>query len=127
MTNPTHLKYHEAHTWITAQADSNGLYTVGITGHAQEQLGDVVYVQPPEPGSTVKQGEACGVIESVKTAADVHAPATGVVVDVNPALADAPESVNTDPYAAWLFRMKLSDTAELTALLDAAGYEKELS
>ena len=81
MTNPTHLKYHEAHTWITAQADGNGLYTVGITGHAQEQLGDVVYVQPPEIGSTIKQGEACGVIESVKTAADVHAPASGVVTN----------------------------------------------
>lgn len=127
MTNPTHLKYHEAHTWITAQGDGNGVHTVGITGHAQAQLGDVVYVQPPDIGSTIKQGEACGVIESVKTAADVHAPASGVVTEINPALTDAPESVNTDPYAAWLFRMKLSDAAQLTALLDAAAYEKVIA
>ena len=125
MTNPTDLKYHQAHTWIKAGAD--GTYTVGITGHAQEQLGDVVYVQPPEVGSTLKQNEACGVIESVKTAADVHAPVSGVVLEINAALADAPESVNTDPYAAWLFRMKLSDAAELTALLDAAAYEKVIA
>jgi glycine cleavage system H protein len=125
MTNPSDLKYHEAHTWIRADAD--GTYTVGITGHAQEQLGDVVFVQPPEVGSTLKQSEACGVIESVKTAADVHAPASGVVVEINAALADAPETVNTDPYGAWLFRMKLSDAAELAALLDVAAYEKTVA
>lgn len=125
MSNPADLKYHESHTWL--KVDSDGICTVGITAHAQEQLGDVVYVQPPAAGSTVKQGEACGVIESVKTAADVHAPASGVVTEINPALEDAPESVNTDPYAAWLFRMKLSDTAELAALLDAAAYEKVLT
>ena len=122
MSNPSDLKYHEAHTWLKAEAD--GVYTVGITEHAQEQLGDVVYVQPPEVGATVKQGEACGVIESVKTAADVHAPVSGTVIAINPALADTPEAVNSDPYGAWLFRMKLSDAAELHALLDAAAYEK---
>jgi glycine cleavage system H protein len=127
MSNPTHLKYHEAHTWITAQADGNGVYTVGITGHAQEQLGDVVYVQAPEVGSTVKQGEPCGVIESVKTAADVHAPASGVVTEINPALADAPEAINSDPYAAWLFRLKLTDAADLSALLNAAAYDKTVA
>jgi glycine cleavage system H protein len=127
MSNPTDLKYHESHTWIKAEAAADGVYTVGITGHAQEQLGDVVYVQQPAVGSTVKQGEACGVIESVKTAADVHAPASGVVIEVNPALEDAPESVNADPYAAWLFRIRLSDAAELDALLDAAAYERVLS
>ena len=124
MSNPNDLKYHQAHTWLKAEAD--GAYIVGITEHAQEQLGDVVYVQPPEVGSSVKQGEACGVIESVKTAADIHAPASGTVVAVNPALADAPETVNTDPYGAWLFRMSLSDPAEINALLDAAAYEKVL-
>lgn len=124
MTNPSDFKYHPTHTWLSIDAD--GVYTVGITAHAQEQLGDVVYVQAPEIGSTVKQGEACGVIESVKTAADIHAPASGVVVAINPALADAPEMVNTDPYVAWLFRMTLSDASELTALLDAAAYEKAL-
>lgn len=124
MSNPADLKYHEAHTWIKAEA--GGIYTVGITGHAQEQLGDVVYVQPPAVGSTVKQGEACGVIESVKTAADVHAPASGVVTEINAALEDAPESVNADPYGAWLFRMTVSDANDLKALLDAAAYEKSL-
>ncbi|MBM3341491.1 MAG: glycine cleavage system protein GcvH [Betaproteobacteria bacterium] len=125
MSNPIELKYHPEHTWINAGAD--GIYTVGITGHAQEQLGDVVYVQPPAVGSTVKQGEACGVIESVKTAADVHAPASGVVTEINAALEDAPESVNADPYGAWLFRMKLADANELQTLLDAAAYEKTLA
>ena len=124
MSNPDDVKYHETHTWIKAGAD--GSYLVGITEHAQEQLGDVVYVQQPDVGSTIKQGEPCGVIESVKTAADVHAPASGVVSAVNPVLADTPEIVNSDPYGAWLFRITLSDAAELTALLDAAAYEKAL-
>lgn len=124
MNNPGDLKYHESHTWVKVAAD--GIATVGITGHAQEQLGDVVYVQQPVLGSAVTQGEACGVIESVKAAADVHAPASGVVTEINAALEDAPESVNTDPYEAWLFRIRLSNAAELDALLDAAAYEKLL-
>lgn len=122
MINPENLKYHESHTWLKMEAD--GACTVGITHHAQEQLGDVVYVDAPAVGRTVKQGEACGVIESVKTAADVHAPASGVVIAVNPALADAPEAINTDPYGAWLFRIKPADPAELARLLDAAAYLK---
>ncbi len=122
MTSPENLKYHESHTWLKMEAGAIGV--VGITHHAQEQLGDVVYVQPPEPGSTLKQGVACGVIESVKTAADVHAPASGVVIEVNAALADTPEAVNADPYGAWLFRMKLSDPAELAALLDTTAYDR---
>lgn len=124
MTNPADIKYHASHTWIKAEA--GGIYAVGITAHAQEQLGDVVYVQPPAVGSTVKQGAACGVIESVKTAADVHAPASGVVTEINAALEDAPESVNADPYAAWLFRIKLADPAELSALLDTTAYDASL-
>ena len=104
--------------------ESAGICIVGVTQHAQDQLGDVVYVQSPEAGVNVKQGEPCGVIESVKTVADIYAPASGVVLEVNPALADAPEAVNTDPYGAWLFRMKLSDPSELAVLLDAAAYEK---
>ncbi len=122
MSNPENLKYHASHTWL--KLESGDIAIVGITHHAQEQLGDVVYVQPPESGAAVKQGEACGVIESVKTAADVHAPASGVVIEVNAALADTPEAVNTDPYGAWLFRMKLSAPSELALLLDAAAYEK---
>ena len=104
--------------------ESDGVCIVGVTQHAQDQLGDVVYVQSPEAGVHVKQGEACGVIESVKTVADIHAPASGVVIEVNPALADAPEAVNADPYGAWLFRMTLSDSSELAELLDAAAYAK---
>ncbi len=120
MINPDNLKYHASHTWLKMESADTGL--VGITHHAQEQLGDVVYVQPPAAGAILKQGEACGVIESVKTAADVHAPASGVVIEINPALTDAPESVNNDPYGAWLFRMKLSDASELAALLSASAY-----
>ncbi len=122
MSNPENLKYHESHTWL--KMESGDICIVGVTHHAQEQLGDVVYVQPPAAGVMVRQGEACGVIESVKTVADVHAPASGLVTEINPALTDAPEAVNTDPYGAWLFRMKLSDPAELGALLDVAAYEK---
>jgi glycine cleavage system H protein len=122
MPNPQNLKYHESHTWL--MMDGDGIAIVGVTQHAQEQLGDVVYVQAPEVGANVEQGKACGVIESVKTVADVHSPASGVVLAVNPALADAPEAVNADPYAAWLFRMKLSDPAELAALLDAGAYDQ---
>jgi len=122
MSNPENYKYHESHTWL--KMESGDICIVGVTHHAQEQLGDVVYVQPPAAGVAVKQGEACGVIESVKTVADVHAPASGVVIEVNPALADAPETVNTNPYGTWLFRMKLSDPLELAALVDAAAYEK---
>ena len=122
MSNPDNLKYHASHTWL--KMESAGICIVGVTQHAQDQLGDVVYVQSPEAGVNVKQGEPCGVIESVKTVADIYAPASGVVLEVNPALADAPEAVNTDPYGAWLFRMKLSDPSELAVLLDAAAYEK---
>ncbi len=120
MSNPADLKYHALHTWLKAEAD--GSYRVGITAHAQEQLGDVVYVQQPDIGSSITQGQPCGVIESVKTAADVHAPASGVVLEVNPILADAPEAVNSDPYGAWLFRMTLSNADELAGLMDAPSY-----
>jgi glycine cleavage system H protein len=122
MNNPDHLQYHASHTWL--KRESAGAALVGITHHAQEQLGDVVYVQAPAVGAAVKQGEACGVIESVKTAADIHAPASGTVTEINPALADTPEAVNNDPYGTWLFRMTLSDASELSALLDAAAYGK---
>lgn len=123
MSNPEQLKYHASHTWLKLESGDVGL--VGITEHAQEQLGDVVYVQLPAAGATVTQGEPCGVIESVKTAADVHAPASGTVIEVNPALADAPETVNSDPYGAWLFRLQLSNASELASLLDAVSYGKD--
>ena len=122
MNTPDNLKYTEAHEWVRQEAD--GTVTVGITDHAQDQLGDVVFVQSPETGRSVAKGEECGVIESVKAAADVYAPLSGEIVAANAELADAPEKINQDPYAAWLFRIKPSDAGELASLLDAAAYAK---
>jgi glycine cleavage system H protein len=122
LSTPDQLKYTATHTWLKAEDD--GTYSVGITFHAQEQLGDVVYVECPAVGRQVKQGEACGVIESVKTAADIYAPLSGEIAAINEALGDAPESINQGPYAAWIFRIKPAHPAELTGLLDAAGYDK---
>jgi len=122
MTTPDNLKYTRSHEWVKAETD--GTVTVGITFHAQEQLGDVVFIQNPEVGRPVKQGEACAVIESVKAAADIHAPVSGVVLAVNQEVADGPERVNRDPYGAWLFRVRLSNPAELEGLLGAAAYAK---
>lgn len=122
MNTPKDLKYTESHEWVRQEAD--GTLTVGITDHAQEQLGDVVFVESPKPGRKVKQGEECGVIESVKAAADIYAPLSGEIVAANEELADAPEKINGDPYAAWMFRLKPSDAGELAGLLDAAAYEK---
>ena len=119
---PENLKYSKNHEWVKAEA--GGTVTIGVTVHAQEQLGDVVFVRHPDVGSKVKQGEACGVIESVKAAADIYAPVSGEIVAVNQELADKPECVNQDPHAAWLFRIKLSDPAELGGLLDAAAYRE---
>jgi len=122
MTTPKDLKYTKSHEWVKIETD--GTVTVGITFHAQEQLGDVVFVQNPELGRKLKQGEECAVIESVKAAADLYAPVSGEVIAVNQQVSDTPESVNKDPYAAWMFRLKPSAPAELGKLLDAAGYEK---
>ncbi len=122
MSAPEHLKYSVTHQW--AYRESDGLISVGITDHAQEQLGDVVFVQNPAPGSRVRQGEACGVIESVKAASDIYSPLSGEVVAINEELSDAPEQINEDPYAAWMFRIKPDNAAEMENLLDAAAYEK---
>lgn len=122
MTTPENLKYTRSHEWVKTEAD--GMVTVGITFHAQEQLGDVVFIQNPEVGRRVKQGEECGVIESVKAAADIYAPLSGQVVAANQEVADKPERVNQDPYAAWMFRIKPDNAAELAGLLDAAAYQK---
>jgi glycine cleavage system H protein len=120
MSTPDSLKYTERHVWVRRESD--GTASVGITHHAQEQLGDVVFVESPLPGRRLKPDEACGVIESVKTASDIHAPVSGEVVAVNPELADAPEKVNADAYAAWLFRLKPDQDSDIDALLDAAAY-----
>jgi glycine cleavage system H protein len=122
MSTPEHLKYTPSHEWVRREAD--GTVSIGITQHAQEQLGDVVFVDNPQPGRKVKQGEECGIIESVKAAADIYAPISGEIVAANAELSDAPEKINQDPYATWMFRIKPDDPAQIDALLDAAGYRK---
>ncbi len=122
MNTPEQLKYSATHQW--ARRESDGTVSVGITDHAQEMLGDVVFVDSPKAGSSVQQGEVCGVIESVKAASDIYAPLSGEVIAVNAELAEVPEKVNEDPYAAWMFRVKPADPAQLDTLLDAAAYQK---
>ena len=125
MDTPSNLKYTAEHLWVKMEDD--GVVTTGITAHAQEELGDIVYVEAPQAGRTVTQGEACGVIESVKTAADLHAPVSGEVIAVNNVTADYPERVNADPYGTWLFRVRPARPAELSGLLDAAAYARLVS
>ena len=122
MQLPDNLKYTDTHEWVRQEAD--GTVTVGITDHAQEQLGDVVFVDMPEAGRTFKQGEECGVIESVKAAADIYAPVAGEIVASNATLADSPEKINQVPYETWLFKIKPQNGAQLQNLLDAAAYQK---
>jgi glycine cleavage system H protein len=122
MKTPEELKYTASHQWVRQEAD--GTVTVGITDFAQDELGDVVFVQHPAAGRKVKRGEDCAVVESVKAASDIPAPLSGAIVAVNTALDDAPQKVNEDPYGAWLFRLKPADPAELAGLLDAAAYKK---
>jgi glycine cleavage system H protein len=125
MKLPQNLRYTESHEWVRREAD--GTVAVGITDHAQEQLGDIVFVEAPAPGRKVKAGEAVGVVESVKAASDIYAPVAGEVVDANPELARAPEKVNADAYAAWMYRIRPDDAGAVEALLDAAAYEKTAS
>jgi glycine cleavage system H protein len=121
MSNPTNLKYTASHEWVKAEAD--GSITVGITQHAQELLGDMVFVEAPAAGRKLKAKEECAVVESVKAAADVYAPVAGTVSAVNSDLDSAPEKINSEPYAAWIFKMKPDNAADVTALLDAAAYQ----
>ncbi len=118
---PANLKYAASHEWMQLNAD--GSVTVGITDHAQEALGDLVFVELPEVGTHFEKDKEIAVVESVKAAADVYAPIAGTVTEVNQAAADAPESVNQDAYAAWLFRMAPDNVADLDEMLDAAGYQ----
>ncbi len=120
MNAPTHLKYTKSHEWVRAEAD--GTITVGITEHAQDLLGDLVFIDLPDVGKTLSAEQEAAVVESVKAAADVYAPVGGTITEVNAALADAPEQVNQDAYAAWLFKMKPTHLADVDALLDAAAY-----
>lgn len=117
---PADLRYAASHEWARLEAD--GSVTVGISDHAQEALGDVVFIELPEVGKILAAGDQAGVVESVKAASDIYAPVGGEVIAINEALADAPEQVNGEPYGAWFFKLKPQDAAELDKLLDADGY-----
>ena len=118
---PADLRFAESHEWARLEAD--GSVTVGISDHAQQALGDVVFVELAEVGKVFAAGDAAGVVESVKAASDIYAPIGGEVIAVNEELADSPEQLNEEPYAAWIFKLKPSNPAELDKLLDADGYK----
>ena len=121
---PSDLKYAKSHEWIRVSGDTA---TVGISDHAQSELTDVVFVELPEAGRKVKAGEACAVVESVKTASDIYSPVSGEIVEVNKPVTDKPDLVNTEPYAGgWFFKIKLSNPAELNALLSPEDYKKQI-
>jgi glycine cleavage system H protein len=122
MNIPKDLRYTESHEWLRREAD--GTITVGITDHAQEQLGDIVFIEPPKAGRKVSAGEAVGVVESVKAASDIYSPVAGEVVAGNDALSATPEKVNEDAYAAWIYRIKPDNAADFEKHLDAAAYAK---
>lgn len=125
MNVPDTLRYTRTHEWVRREPD--GTLSVGITDHAQDVLGELVFVELPAVGKKVHGDDACAVVESVKAAADVYAPLAGEVVAVNSALKDAPGQVNKDPYGAWLFRLKPAGEADLSRLLDAAAYNNSLT
>jgi glycine cleavage system H protein len=121
---PSDLKYAKSHEWVRVSGD---LATVGITDHAQSELTDVVFVELPEKGRKVKAGEACAVVESVKTASDIYSPVSGEIVEINQPVVDNPSLVNTEPFAGgWFYKIKLSNPADLAALLSPADYQKQI-
>jgi glycine cleavage system H protein len=124
MNIPATLKYAKSHEWARPEAD--GSVTVGITEHAQDLLGDLVFIELPEVGKELAAGQEAAVVESVKAASDVYAPLAGVVTEVNQAAADAPESVNQNAYATWLFKLKPSNVSDMDSLLDAAAYQASI-
>lgn len=122
---PADLRYAKTHEW--ARLDSDGCLTIGITDHAQNTLGDIVFLQLPSPGSAVKSGTEVAMIESVKAASGIHAPVNGTITAVNEAVVDAPESINEDAYSAWLFRLQPDAADDFhTQLLDAKNYENSV-
>ena len=122
---PTDLKYATSHEWARLDGD---IITVGITDHAQEALGDLVFVELPEVGDSVNAGDEAGVVESVKAASDIYAPVSGEVVEINPALEDTPELINSDPYGeGWMYKIKVSEIAELDDMLSADEYDAQVS
>ncbi|MCL9655777.1 glycine cleavage system protein GcvH [Pseudomonas protegens] len=118
---PAHLRFADSHEWARLEAD--GSVTVGISDHAQEALGDVVFVELTEVGNVFGAGDQAGVVESVKAASDIYAPVAGEVIAVNEDLSTSPELLNSEPYDAWIFKLKPSNPADLEKLLDAAGYK----
>jgi len=123
---PADLKYAESHEWIKDNGD--GTATIGISDHAQEALGDLVFVELPEVGTQLAAKDACAVVESVKAASDIYSPVAGEVFAVNEVLESAPETINTDAYGeGWIFKLKLADASELAELFDAGGYEQVLA
>ena len=125
MSTPAELKYTPSHEWVKSEAD--GSVTIGITDHAQDLLGDLVFIELPEVGKHFAAGVEAAVVESVKAAADVYAPISGTVTAVNEAVVDAPESVNRDAYTAWLFKFKPDNLADIDGLLDAASYQQTVA
>ena len=125
MKTPKELRYTASHEWVRREGD--GTLAVGITDHAQEQLGDIVFVEAPQAGRKVAAGEAVGVVESVKAASDIYSPVAGEIVGANADLGGEPQLVNEDAFAAWIFRIKPSNAADVDKLLDAAAYEKSAS
>jgi glycine cleavage system H protein len=120
MSYPNDLRYTKDHEWVRLGGD---VAEIGITQYAQEQLGDVVYVELPEVGRAVAAGESFGSIESVKAASDLFAPVSGEVIEVNPALKDHPESVNSNPHGTWMIKVRVANTADAGALMDSAQYQ----
>ena len=121
---PENFKYTKEHEWILVEGDTG---TIGITDHAQHELGDIVYVDLPKAGASVEQGKTLGSVESVKAVSDIYSPVTGEVIESNAALAGAPETLNTDPHgSAWLVKIKLANLAEIENLLSAADYQSYL-
>ncbi|MBU2979369.1 glycine cleavage system protein GcvH [Alteromonas sp. C1M14] len=122
---PTDLRYAATHEWVRPEGE--GVFTVGISEHAQELLGDMVFVDLPDVGDAVSTGDDVAVAESVKAASDVYTPISGEIIEINESLEDAPEQVNSDPYGdGWLFKIKADDPAEVEGLLDAEGYENSI-
>ena len=122
---PPDLSYHEEHDWARIEGD---IATFGITWYAQDQLGEVVFFDPPEVGKAVRRGDPYAEVESVKAVSDVIAPLSGEIVEVNEALTSGPEAINEDPYATgWMVKVRLSDPSEVDSLMDAAGYEESLT
>jgi glycine cleavage system H protein len=121
MSIPSDLKYTKSHEWVRVEAD--GTVSVGITHHAQDLLGDMVFVENPDVGRSLAAGEECAVVESVKAASDVYAPIAGEVVAVNDDVTNSPEKINQDAYGAWMFKLKPANAADLDGLLNAAGYQ----